>query len=130
MMKPLCALFAAALPLTVLAQSQPSARVNGRPVNEATDPRLRGFRWRSIGPVQQGGRVDDIAVNESDPSTFYVGFATGGIWKTANNGVTFEPIFDSYGTHSIGDIAIAPSRPDVLYVGTGEPNIRQSSSFC
>jgi photosystem II stability/assembly factor-like uncharacterized protein len=117
------------LPLAVGAQSQASARVNGRPVNEADDARLRGFRWRSVGPVQQGGRVDDIAVNETDRSTFYVGFATGGIWRTTNNGVTFEPIFDHYGTHSIGDIAIAPSRPEIVYVGTGEPNQRQSSSF-
>jgi photosystem II stability/assembly factor-like uncharacterized protein len=79
--------------------------------------------------VGQGGRVDDIAVHPTDPHTFYVGFATGGLWKTTNNGTTFEPIFDSYETHSVGDIAIAPSDPDVVYVGTGEANNRQSSSF-
>ena len=96
------------------------------------DPRLRGFRWRSIGPTGQGGRIDDIAVVETtaaSTSTFYLGFATGGLWKTVNNGITYEPIFDRYSTHSIGDIAIAPSNPNVLYVGTGEPNNRQSSSF-
>ena len=65
-------------------------------VNVATDPLLRGFRWRSIGPTGQGGRVDDIAVVESNPSTFYVGFATGGLWKTTNMGTTFEPVFDTY----------------------------------
>ncbi|MGH7501873.1 MAG: VPS10 domain-containing protein [Longimicrobiales bacterium] len=92
-------------------------------------PLLRAFRWRSIGPAGQGGRVDDIAVRPDHPQTFFVGFATGGLWKTTNNGTTFEPVFDTYGTHSIGDIAIAPSDPDVLYVGTGEPNNRQSSSF-
>jgi hypothetical protein len=58
-----------------------------------------------------------------------VGFATGGVWKTTNRGITFEPIFDRYGTHSIGDLAIAPSDPNVIYVGTGEANNRQSSSF-
>jgi hypothetical protein len=96
------------------------------------DPRLRGFRWRSIGPTGQGGRIDDIAVVETTPasvSTYYLGFATGGLWKTTDNGTTFEPIFDTYSTHSIGDIAIAPSNPNILYIGTGEPNNRQSSSF-
>ena len=78
-------------------------------LNEADEPLLRGFRWRVIGPIGQGGRVDDIAVVESDPATFYVGFATGGIWKTTNRGITVEAIFDTYGTHSIGDLALAPS---------------------
>src|SRR5262245_3728294 len=76
-----------------------------------------------------GGRVDDIAVVESNPSTIYLGFATGGIWKSTNNGTTWVPIFDTYPVSSIGDIAIAPSNPDIIYVGTGEPNNRQSSSF-
>jgi photosystem II stability/assembly factor-like uncharacterized protein len=98
-------------------------------VNEAQDPLLRGFKWRSIGPTGQGGRVNDIAAVEGNPSTYYVGFATGGLWKTTNLGTTFEPVFDTYSTHSIGDIAIAPSNPDIVYVGTGEPNNRQSSSF-
>jgi photosystem II stability/assembly factor-like uncharacterized protein len=99
------------------------------PINASTDPLLRNFVWRSIGPANIGGRVDDIAVVESNPSTIYVGFATGGVWKTTNNGTTWTPIFDEYPVSSIGDIAIAPSNPDVIYVGTGEPNNRQSSSF-
>lgn len=98
-------------------------------LNQATDPLLRDFRWRVIGPVNQGGRVNDIAVVERNPTTFYVGFATGGLWKTTNNGVSFDPLFDTYRTHSIGDLALAPSDPNVLYVGTGEANNRQSSSF-
>jgi len=98
-------------------------------VNAPDHPLLRGFRWRSIGPTGQGGRVDDIAVHPDDTRVFFVGFATGGLWKTINHGTTFEPVFDRYGTHSIGDLAIAPSDPDVVYVGTGEPNNRQSSSF-
>ena len=98
-------------------------------INATDHPLLKTFRWRSIGPVGQGGRVDDIAVHPDDPHTFFVGFATGGLWKTTNNGTTFKPVFDTYGTHSIGAIAIAPSNPDVVYVGTGEANNRQSSSF-
>jgi len=99
------------------------------PIHATNDPLLRSFTWRSIGPANMGGRVDDIAVVESSPSTFYVGFATGGLWKTTNNGTTFRPLFDEQPVTSIGDIAIAPSNPDVVYVGTGEPNNRQSASF-
>ncbi|MGH7713544.1 MAG: WD40/YVTN/BNR-like repeat-containing protein, partial [Gemmatimonadaceae bacterium] len=99
------------------------------PINQADDPALRGFRWRVIGPIGQGGRIDDIAVVERDPQVFYVGFATAGIWKTSNNGVTFAPVFDTYSTHSIGDLAIAQSNPEIVYAGTGEANNRQSSSF-
>jgi photosystem II stability/assembly factor-like uncharacterized protein len=99
------------------------------PINESADPSLKTFQWRSIGPANMAGRIDDLAVLESDPSVYYVGYATGGIWKTVNNGTTFTPIFDTYSTHSIGDIAIAPSDPNIIYVGTGEPNNRQSSSF-
>ncbi len=98
-------------------------------LNAPAHPLLQGFRWRSIGPTGQGGRVDDLAVHPEDTRIFYAGFATGGLWKTTNNGTTFESIFDSYETHSIGALAIAPSAPSVLYVGTGEANNRQSSSF-
>jgi hypothetical protein len=122
-----------AMPALLVAQEMsreaPPMQRDTTTINVAADPLLRGFRWRSIGPVGQGGRVDDIAVDERNPSTYYVGFATGGIWKTINNGVTFTPVFDTYSTHSIGDIALAPSNPDILYVGTGEANNRQSSSF-
>jgi len=99
------------------------------PIHQSDDPILKHFTWRSIGPANMGGRIDDIAVVESNPSTFYVGFATGGVWKTTNNGTTFTPIFDEQPATSIGDIAIAQSSPDIVYVGTGEPNNRQSSSF-
>ena len=111
------------------APAQPAAPPPPPPVNQSDDPVLKTFRWRSIGPASMSGRIDDLAVVEGNQSVFYVGFATGGIWKTVNAGTTFSPIFDSYSTHSIGDIAIAPSNPNILYVGTGEPNNRQSSSF-
>lgn len=90
---------------------------------------LKNLQFRAIGPANMGGRIDDIAVVENNPSTFYVGAATGGVWKTINNGTTFEPIFDAQGSTSIGDIAIAPSDPSIIWVGTGEPNNRQSSSW-
>ena len=99
------------------------------PINESDDPMLKSFVWRSIGPANMGGRIDDIAVDESNPSTFYIGLAGGGIWKTTNNGTTWTPIFDEYRISSVGDLALAPSNPNILYVGTGEPNNRQSSTF-
>ncbi|MGH9932433.1 MAG: VPS10 domain-containing protein [Pyrinomonadaceae bacterium] len=97
--------------------------------NKLDDTFLKNLQFRSIGPANMGGRIDDIAVVESNPSTYYVGAATGGVWKTTNNGTTFEPIFDEQGSTSIGDIAIAPSDPSIIWVGTGEPNNRQSSSW-
>ena len=99
------------------------------PVNESDDPLLKPFVWRAIGPANMGGRIDDIAVDEKNPSTFYLGLAGGGLWKTVNNGTTFTSIFDKYTISSIGDIALAPSNASIIYVGTGEPNNRQSSTF-
>ena len=98
-------------------------------INQSSDPMLKAFRFRSIGPASMGGRVDDIAVSESDPSVIYVGYAVGGVFKSDNNGTTFTPVFEAYGTASIGDIAIHPANPDIVYVGTGEANNRQTSTF-
>src|ERR1700704_900148 len=93
------------------------------------DSVLKTLKFRNIGPAVMGGRVDDFAVVESDPRIIYVGAAAGGIFKTTNGGTTWEPIFDEVGSPSIGDIALAPNNPAILYVGTGEPNNRQSSSW-
>ncbi len=98
-------------------------------VDKLDDTFLKNLQFRAIGPAIMGGRIDDIAVVESNPSTYYVGTATGGVWKTVNNSTTFDPIFDEQGSASIGDIAIAPSDPSIVWVGTGEPNNRQSSSW-
>jgi photosystem II stability/assembly factor-like uncharacterized protein len=97
--------------------------------SQGHDPLLSGFRFRSIGPASMGGRIDDIAVSESDPSIIYVGYATGGVFKSENNATSFEPVFETYGSASIGDIAIHPTNPNIVYVGTGEPNNRQTTTF-
>ncbi|MBO0861851.1 MAG: hypothetical protein J2P21_25845 [Chloracidobacterium sp.] len=107
----------------------PQATPTPTPINQSDDPVLKNFRWRSIGPASMGGRIDDIVAVESNPYVIYVGFATGGVWKTVNNGTTWEPIFDTYSTASIGDIAVYQSDPNIVWVGTGEPNNRQSASF-
>src|SRR5262247_2649741 len=110
-------------------RATPSPSPTPTPINWSTDPLLKRFVFRSIGPASMGGRIDDITAVEQNPYIIYVGFATNGVWKSTNNGTTFQPIFDTYGTHSIGDIAIAPSDPNIVWVGTGEPNNRQSSSY-
>jgi len=110
-------------------RATPSPSPTPTPINWSTDPLLKRFVWRSIGPASMGGRIDDIACVEQNPYIIYVGFATNGLWKSTNNGTTFQPIFDTYGTHSIGDVAIAPSDQNIVWVGTGEANNRQSSSF-
>ena len=76
-----------------------------------------------------GGRVSDIALDLRNPAVFYVGLATGGLFKTNNNGVSFDPIFDKQSLLSIGAVAVAPSDSDVVWVGTGEGNDRNSSEW-
>jgi photosystem II stability/assembly factor-like uncharacterized protein len=127
----LVASVAVLLPPLLLAQAPAQVRGRGATplVNASTDPLLHSFSWRSIGPVGQGGRVDDIAVVERDPRVFFLGYATGGVWKTVNGGITFEPVFETLNSSSIGAIAVAQSDPSIVYVATGEGNGRNSSSF-
>ena len=102
-------------------------RAQGQP---AKVPALDGVAWRHIGPSSFGGRIDDIEAVPTNPSTIFVGTASGGVFKSVNNGVTWDAVFDRDGSAlSIGDIALAPSDPNIVWVGTGEPNNRQSSSW-
>lgn len=88
---------------------------------------FKNMKWRNVGPVVQGGRITDIEVPKGRPYTIYIAAASGGVWKTENNGTTWTPIFDTEATFTIGDIAIAPSNPDIIWVGTGENNSSRSS---
>jgi photosystem II stability/assembly factor-like uncharacterized protein len=122
--------FAIALGTSPLAAQRGAAPApRPAPINANNDPLFKSFWWRSIGPADQGGRVDDIAVVENNPRTYYVGYATGGVWKTTNGGTTFESIFDTYNTIHVGAVAVAPSAPDIVWVGTGEGNNRNSTSY-
>ena len=95
----------------------------------APDP-FSGLTFRNVGPATMGGRVDDLAVLESNPAVFYVGTASGGLWKTTNSGTTWEVLFDDLDdVVSIGDVAIAPNDANLVWVGTGENNNRQSGSW-
>src|SRR2546430_2390127 len=103
--------------------------VNLAAAPQSPTDKFKNLEFREIGPAVMGGRIDDFAVVESNPNIVYVGTASGGVWKTTNNGTTWEPVFDKEGVSTIGDIAIAPSDPSVVWVGSGEPNNRQSSSW-
>src|SRR5256886_4328672 len=90
---------------------------------------FKGLKFREIGPAAMGGRIDDFAVVESNPDIIYVGTAAGGVFKTTNGGITWDPIFDDQPTSTIGDVTVAPSDPSIVWVGSGESNNRQSGSW-
>jgi photosystem II stability/assembly factor-like uncharacterized protein len=99
------------------------------PAQTASPQTLAGLRARDIGPATMSGRVVDLAVNEANPTTFYVATATGGVWKTANNGVTWMAVFEREATHSVGAIAVSQVDTNQVWVGTGERANRQSNSW-
>ena len=111
------------------AVTQPPATPLATAVDARLDAVATRMTWRSVGPAVMSGRVVDVAIVETDPRVWYVASASGGLWKTANSGSSFEPVFDHAATISLGDVTVAPSDPNVVWVGTGEPNNRNSSSF-
>lgn len=115
-------------PIALLAQE---ASQNNKPSATDTEssksataeliPDLLGaFKFRSIGPSLMSGRIADIALDKSNPNVWFIAVGSGGVWKTTNAGTTFEPIFDSQSSYSIGCITIDPNRSDTIWVGTGE----------
>ena len=107
---------------------QKEGRAKEEPPPNLTLPEdwAKAFTWRSIGPANMGGRITALAVYEADPTTYWVATASGGLLKTTNNGVTFEHQFDQEATVSIGDVCVAPSDKNIVWVGTGENNPRNS----
>lgn len=112
-----------ALPLLALLLSTTPALAAGIDTNL-----LSGLKARSIGPAGMSGRVAAIDAVESNPDVVYVGAATGGVWKSTNGGLSFEPIFDDQPVAAIGAIAIFQANPSIVWVGTGEGNVRNSAS--
>ena len=96
---------------------------------ELTDQMLKMFSFRSIGPAAYSGRISDLAVNPDNHSEYYVGVASGGLWKTINHGTTFEPIFDDQPVFSIGCLAMDPNNSNVVWVGTGENNSQRNLAY-
>ena len=97
--------------------------------NPSKSDLLQSYSWRAIGPANMGGRVTDIDGVPGDPSTFYVSGADGGIHKTIDGGVSFQPIFENQRAYSIGALTIAPSDKNILWVGTGEGDPRNSVGY-
>ncbi len=93
------------------------------------DPqRLQGLTARSIGPAGMSGRITSLEAVESQPETVYAGAATGGLWKSTNAGLTWQPLFDEQPVHAVGSIAVFQPNPEIVWVGTGEGNVRNSAS--
>jgi photosystem II stability/assembly factor-like uncharacterized protein len=93
------------------------------------DPLIQDLRWRNIGNANLKGRISSIDALEGEFSTVVVGTASGGVWKATNAGTTWTPIFDSYGSASIGEVRISQNNPDIIWVGTGEKDGRNSATW-
>lgn len=89
----------------------------------------QGIKARAIGPALMGGRISDIALDHTNPNTFYLALGTAGVMKTTDNGGTFQGIFEKESVAAVGAVAVAPSDSSVVWVGTGEANDRNSSSW-
>ncbi len=119
----------------LLFLSSPAAAQRGRATPAKADtakpagPSLAGLKLRSIGPAMISGRITDIAVNPRDESQWYVGAASGGLWKTDNAGTTWTPVFDGEPVYSIGVVTLDPNNPSVVWVGTGEYNAQRSVAY-
>ena len=100
-----------------------------KPADPMSSPTFAGLKLRSIGPAFTEGRVCSIAVDPTDHSRYFIGAASGGVWKTTNAGITWTPVFDNQGTYSIGTIAIDPRNPFTVWVGTGENNSQRSVAW-
>ncbi len=96
---------------------------------ELNSKMLSTLKFRSIGPAAYSGRISDLAVNPDNLSEYYVGVASGGLWKTMNHGTTFEPIFDDQPVFSIGCLAMDPNNSNVVWVGTGENNTQRNLAY-
>ena len=109
-----------------LALVAPMAR--GQMAAQLDSATLSLFEWRNIGPANMSGRVTDIEAHPTNSKIFYFAAAAGGVWKTVNNGTTFFPVFQNERHISMGDLAIAPSNPSIVWAGTGEEDSRNSIS--
>lgn len=94
-----------------------------------TSSLVSGLKFRSIGPAWASGRIADFAVNPKNPKEYYVGVASGNVWKTTNNGTTWKPVFENYGSYAIGDVELDPNNPNVVWVGTGENNHQRALGY-
>ncbi len=111
--------------LSAGSSDQVSRAGSGDRVSDA----ISGLSWRSIGPANMGGRVTAVLGVPGDPKTFWIGGADGGVWKTTNGGTTFEGVFEDYFAYSVGALALAPSDHNVVWLGSGEGDPRNSVGY-
>jgi photosystem II stability/assembly factor-like uncharacterized protein len=121
-------LFLLAVPSTVFGATpaKDEAKKEEGPLASGT---FAGLALRSIGPALTSGRIADLAVDPTNSKIWWVGAASGGVWKTTNSGTTWAPVFDGEASYSIGALAIDPANPNVVWVGTGENNNQRSVSY-
>ncbi|PYX02460.1 MAG: hypothetical protein DMG85_21405, partial [Acidobacteria bacterium] len=104
------------------AKPQPAKSAEEEKKGTLTADTLSGLQFRLIGPAAASGRVIAFAVNHKNKVEYYVGVASGGVWKTTNDGTTWTPVFDEEGSYSIGWVTLDPNDPSVVWVGAGESN--------
>src|SRR5438046_352759 len=119
----------AAKPDAAKRPEQAASEDESKPRDPMSTPTFNGLKFRSIGPAFTSGRVIGFAVEPNNPSHFFVASASGGVWKTVNDGTTWIPVFDREGSYSIGAIALDPKNPLTVWVGTGENNSQRSVSY-
>jgi photosystem II stability/assembly factor-like uncharacterized protein len=114
--------------LLVLLVGGVAAAVQGQ-ANRMTVDTFKDYAFRSIGPGLTSGRISDVAIDPKHPSVWYVAAAIGGLWKTENRGNTFTPVFDTYGSYSLGAVTVDPHDSNIVWLATGENNNQRSVSF-
>jgi photosystem II stability/assembly factor-like uncharacterized protein len=134
MKKTILLLFALTLTTTtqIFAQKKKKDKTeksNDKPKHYLDTVGMSGLKWRNVGPAFTSGRIADFAVHPDNRAHYYVATAAGGVWETKNAGTTYQPIFDKYGSYSIGVVTLAPSNPNVVWVGTGENNNQRSVGY-
>ena len=115
--------------VTIYGQKESSKKEPKKEESVIKSDLVSGLKFRNIGPAYTSGRIADFAVNPANPFEYYVAVASGHVWKTMNNGITFEPVFDNYGTYSIGCITMDPTNSNVLWIGTGENNHQRALGY-
>ncbi|MGH9929070.1 MAG: WD40/YVTN/BNR-like repeat-containing protein, partial [Pyrinomonadaceae bacterium] len=110
-------------------QEDEKAEEDKKPADPMSSPTFNGLKLRSLGPAFTSGRVVGFAVDPNNAARYFVAAASGGVWKTINNGTTWTPVFDKEGSYSIGAIALDPKNPLTVWVGTGENNSQRSVSY-
>ena len=108
------------LTVNLSAQDESSTDDESKEESVISAKAFRGLKMRNVGPAFTSGRIADIAIHPNDENVWYVAVGSGGVWKTSNAGITWDPIFDDYPSYSTGCLTIDPNNPSRIWLGTGE----------